>query len=30
MGVPSGRDPGDATTLADPTIMQQIAQSLRK
>ena len=28
--VAEGRDPGDATTLADPTIMQQIAQSLRK
>ncbi|MCU1518000.1 MAG: acetyl-coenzyme synthetase, partial [Pseudarthrobacter sp.] len=28
--VAEGRDPGDATTLSDPTIMQQIAQSLRK
>ncbi|MFP5367993.1 MAG: AMP-binding enzyme, partial [Actinomycetes bacterium] len=28
--VAEGRDPGDATTLSDPTIMQQIAASLRK
>jgi acetyl-CoA synthetase len=28
--VAEGRDPGDASTLSDPTIMQQIAQSLRK
>ncbi|SFV22253.1 acetyl-CoA synthetase [Micrococcus terreus] len=28
--VAEGRDPGDATTLSDPTIMQQIAESLRK
>ena len=28
--VAEGRDPGDATTLSDPTIMQQIAVSLRK
>ena len=27
--VAEGRDPGDATTLSDPTIMQQIAESLR-
>ncbi|HRO29320.1 MULTISPECIES: acetate--CoA ligase [Micrococcaceae] len=27
--VAEGRDPGDASTLSDPTIMQQIAQSLR-
>ncbi|QCU77342.1 acetyl-CoA synthetase [Citricoccus sp. SGAir0253] len=28
--VAEGRDPGDASTLSDPTIMQQIAESLRK
>jgi acetyl-CoA synthetase len=28
--VAEGRDPGDATTLADNTVMAQIAQSLRK
>ena len=28
--VAEGRDPGDATTLADPTVMQQIAADLRK
>ena len=28
--VAEGRDPGDATTLSDPTIMQQIAESLRR
>jgi len=28
--VAEGRDPGDATTLADNTVMQQIAASLRK
>ena len=27
--VAEGRDPGDASTLSDPTIMQQIAESLR-
>jgi acetyl-CoA synthetase len=27
--VAEGRDPGDATTLSDPTIMQEIATSLR-
>lgn len=28
--IAEGRDTGDATTLADPTIMNQIAESLRK
>jgi acetyl-CoA synthetase len=28
--VAEGRDPGDATTLADPTVMHKIAQDLRK
>jgi acetyl-CoA synthetase len=28
--VAEGRDPGDATTLADPGVMQQIAADLRK
>ncbi|MDQ4503798.1 acetate--CoA ligase [Sinomonas sp. ASV322] len=28
--VAEGRDPGDATTLADPSVMQQIAADLRK
>ncbi|MFF2242550.1 acetyl-coenzyme A synthetase, partial [Arthrobacter sp. NPDC058130] len=28
--VAEGRDPGDATTLADNTVMTQIAQSLKK
>ena len=28
--VAEGRDPGDATTLADPTVMAQIAADLRK
>ncbi|GHG51919.1 acetyl-coenzyme A synthetase [Sinomonas cellulolyticus] len=28
--VAEGRDPGDATTLADPTVMQKIAADLRK
>ncbi|PRA20161.1 acetyl-coenzyme A synthetase, partial [Brevundimonas sp. MYb27] len=28
--IAEGRDTGDATTLADPGIMQQIAESLRK
>ncbi|MFB9818090.1 AMP-binding protein, partial [Arthrobacter ramosus] len=28
--VAEGREPGDATTLSDPTIMAQIAQSLKK
>ena len=28
--VAEGRDPGDASTLSDPTIMQQIAESLRQ
>ncbi len=28
--IAEGRDTGDATTLADPAIMQQIAESLRK
>ncbi|MFC7401240.1 acetate--CoA ligase [Citricoccus sp. GCM10030269] len=28
--VAEGRDPGDASTLSDPTVMQQIAETLRK
>ena len=28
--VAEGREPGDATTLSDPTIMAQIAESLKK
>jgi acetyl-CoA synthetase len=28
--VAEGRDPGDASTLSDPTIMQQIAESMRR